>query len=311
MIKRLLIHPEELSEKWIDRMAFHGIDVLGLHPAGGEESHKHIQNMLSLLKTDEYRSLLDYAVKKGLKIEYEMHAASFLVSRDLFESHPEYFRMDETGERTRHMNFCFSNPEAMETALTNAEKLADQLYASEPNYYFWLDDDAKGSGCKCEKCRAYSFSDQQLLFENALLRRLKSKNPSAKVSHLAYYQAMNAPERVKPENGVFLEYAPIEREGKKRLRDQKVDVERIRKLLDYFPDGDAHVLEYWFDNSLYSGWKKPPVPFSPDNDQIRDDVRFYAEMGFTDIASFACFLGEDYEALHGNVDISAFDKGEI
>ena len=125
MIKRLLIHPEELSRKWIDRMADHGVDVLGLHPVGGGESHRHIEEMLSLLKTDEYRALLDYAVLRGLKVEYEMHAASFLVPRELFDKHPEYFRMDETGTRTPRLNFCFSNPEAMEIALTNAEKLAE------------------------------------------------------------------------------------------------------------------------------------------------------------------------------------------
>ena len=306
MIKRLLIHPEELSKKWIDRMADHGIDVLGLHPAGGEESDRHIEKMLSLLKTEEYLSLLDYAVSRGLKIEYEMHAASFLVKRELFEIHPDFFRMDETGNRTAHLNFCFSNTEAMEIALDTAEKLADSLYASEPNFYFWLDDDARGSGCRCEKCKEYSFSDQQLLFENALVRRLKSKNPNAKVSHLAYYQAMHAPVSVKPEKGVFLEYAPIERNAKKRISEQNPDTENILKLLSFFGKGDAHVLEYWFDNSLFSGWKKPPVPFSPDNDQIRDDVKWYLDVGFSDIASFACFLGEDYEALYGDVDISAF-----
>jgi len=31
----LLIHPEELSLSWIDRMAQHGIPTLALHPEGG------------------------------------------------------------------------------------------------------------------------------------------------------------------------------------------------------------------------------------------------------------------------------------
>ena len=307
MVKRLLIHPEELSIKWIDRMAQHGIDVLGLHPAGGEESPKHIENMLYLLKTDAYRRLLDYAVSSGLKIEYEMHAASFLVDRKLFESHPEYFRMDETGERTRRMNFCFSNPEAMEIALSSAEKLADQLYASEPNYYFWLDDDQKGSGCQCEKCRAYSFSDQQLLFENALIKRLKRNRPNAKVSHLAYYQAMRPPKAVIPETGIFLEYAPIERDMKKSLRAQNADAAHIEALIAFFGKENARVLEYWFDNSYFSSWKKPPKPFRADGALVKEDIDFYSRLGFSNIASFACFLGEDYEALYGSADISAFE----
>ncbi len=307
MIKRLLIHPEELSKKWIDRMADHGVDVLGLHPVGGEESHRHIEKILELLKTDEYRSLLDYAVSRGLRIEYEMHAASFLVKRELFEKHPEYFRMDETGKRTPHLNFCFSNPEAMEIALASAENLAKDLYASEPNYYFWLDDDAKGSGCKCEKCRVYSFSDQQLLFENALIKRLRRKNARASVSHLAYYQAMRPPEKIQPEEGIFLEYAPIERDMKRSLFSQGADTKHIHALLDFFGRKNARVLEYWFDNSYFSSWKKPPQPFSPDNALIREDIGFYASLGFDNIASFACFLGEDYEALYGNADISAFE----
>lgn len=307
MIKRLLIHPEELSEKWIDRMADAGIDVLGLHPVGGEESHKHIAAMLTLLETDKYRQLLDYAVSRGLKIEYEMHAASFLVPRELFDDKPEYFRMDETGERTKHLNFCFSHPEAMEIALSNAEKLAEKLYASESNYYFWLDDDAKGSGCQCEKCRAYSFSDQQLLFENALVKRLKKRNPDAAVSHLAYYQAMHPPKAIQPEEGIFLEYAPIERDMKKSLSAQGADTEHIHALLNFFGRKNARVLEYWFDNSFFSGWKKPPKPFSADHALIKEDIAFYADLGFQNLASFACYLGEDYEALHGNVDISAFE----
>ena len=307
MIKRLLIHPEELSRKWIDRMADHGVDVLGLHPVGGEESHRHIEKMLSLLKTDEYRALLDYAVSRGLKIEYEMHAASFLVPRELFKKHPEYFRMDETGARTPRLNFCFSNPEAMEIALTNAEKLAENLYASEPNFYFWLDDDAKGSGCRCEKCRAYSFSDQQLIFENALVKRLKRVHPEACVSHLAYYQAMHPPKAVQPEEGIFLEYAPIERDMKRSLTSQGADDKHIHALLNFFGRKNARVLEYWFDNSYFSRWKKPPKPFKADSALIKEDISFYSALGFDNIASFACYLGEDYEALHGEVDISAFE----
>lgn len=306
MIKRLLIHPEELSKKWIDRMADHDIDVLGIHPAGGAESHRHIERMLMLMKTDEYRRLLDYAVSRGLKLEYEMHAASYLVPRELFNSHPEYFRTDETGHRTSCLNFCFSNPEAMEIALSNAEKLAEALYASEPNYYFWLDDDAKGSGCQCEKCREYSFSDQQLLFENRLVRRLRRNNPRAAVLHLAYYQAMHPPTKVRPEAGIFLEYAPIERDMKKSLCAQGADAEHIRALLDFFGRKNARVLEYWFDNSYFSAWKKPPRPFAADGALIREDIGFYASLGFDNIASFACFLGEDYEALYGEADISAF-----
>ena len=67
------------------------------------------------------------------------------------------------------------------------------------------------------------------------------------------------------------------------------------------------MLEYWYDNSLFSNWKKPPAKFSPDNEMIKADIEFYKRLGFNDIASFACYLGEDYEALYGESDISAFE----
>ena len=34
----------------------------------------------------------------------------------------------------------------------------------------------------------------------------------------------------------------------------------------------------------------------------------YREMGFDMISSFACFLGKEYEELHGEVDVKPFGK---
>ena len=66
------------------------------------------------------------------------------------------------------------------------------------------------------------------------------------------------------------------------------------------------MLEYWYDNSLFSRWKKPPKQMFPKNHLIPADLAFYRSLGFEDIASFACFLGEDYEALYGDFDLSAY-----
>ena len=116
MRSQILIHPEELSKNWIDRIADAGVTVLGIHPWGGKHAEKSIQQMLEFLKTPEYRGLLDYAAERGLEIEYEIHAAGYLLPRDLFETHPEYFRMNENGERTPEWNFCVSDPKALSFA---------------------------------------------------------------------------------------------------------------------------------------------------------------------------------------------------
>ena len=68
------------------------------------------------------------------------------------------------------------------------------------------------------------------------------------------------------------------------------------------------MLEYWYDNSLFSKWKKPPRKFVLDEAAMLSDIAEYKKAGFDSIATFACFLGEDYEMLHGNIDVIPFSN---
>ena len=61
MKTQLLIHPEELSEHWIERAAGCGVDVLGIHPVGGGLAHESLADLLRRLETPEFRTLLDKA----------------------------------------------------------------------------------------------------------------------------------------------------------------------------------------------------------------------------------------------------------
>ena len=110
----LLVHPEEFSRKWIDRCVKLQIPTIALHPVGGYRSPLTMKAMLDLLETPEYRQMIDEAVEKGLQIEYEMHAARHFLPASEFEQHPEWFRMNEDGERTPKINCCASNKEALD-----------------------------------------------------------------------------------------------------------------------------------------------------------------------------------------------------
>ena len=307
MKKNILIHPEELNKKWIDRMADGGVDILGIHPHGGGRAEESLKELIEQLKTKEYRELIDYAKSRGLEIEYEMHAARYLMPSALFETHPEYFREMANGERTLNMNFCVSNQEALDIVAKNAAKLAKLLYGSRPVFYFWLDD-ATNIHCKCEKCRELSPSDQHLTAVNAMIREIRKEIPDAKLAYLAYMDSLEVPQKVKPEEGIFLEYAPIEKY--KKAHPDRIEAERnmLLKQIDFFGLADSKVLEYWLDNSLFSGWKKPPKEFVPDNESIKKEVREYADLGFGIVSTFGCFLGEDYEELYGEADISGFTE---
>ncbi len=308
MIKAsLLVHPDELSKKWIDRMKNNGIGTVGIHPVGGTQAHLSLLDLTERLNEKEYRSLFDYAAERGMKIEYEMHAARYLLPADEFDLHPEWFRQNSEGERTPDFNCCASNSKALDYIAESAARLAKNLYKSTDRYFFWLDD-GRDIHCHCPECRELSPSDQQLKILNHMLARLKQDNENAELAYLAYCDTIQPPTKIKPERGIFLEYAPYARDFHAPI-EHNAQAESISALLDFFGKDGAKVLDYWYDNSYYSGYRKPPKAFAPDKAVIAADLKFYTDVGFSDISGFACYLGEDYEELHGEPDIG--DLGEF
>lgn len=294
-------------------MADSGIDTLAIHPEGGKDATRSLEALLNLLKTDSFRQLLDYAKERGLRLEYEIHAIGYLVDRAWFASHPEYFRMNEQGERVPDLNFCVSNPEVLALAAKRGAELTDRLYRSEENYFFWMDDARRGL-CHCPRCRSLSASDQQLIFLNALLAEIRKTKANARLAYLAYYDTLALPTTVRPADGIFLEYAPIDK-WKREPGEPEKYAEHVRQeqqmrlpLLNYFGKANSRVLEYWLDNSLFSRWKKPPKAFACDREEIERDLREYRELGYEDISVFGCFLGKDYEDLYGEPDITPFTE---
>ena len=86
--KGILVHPDELSVKWIDRAAYYGIDTVGIHPVGGYRAAETLRELTETLKTAGFRKLVDYALSKVVSVEYEAHAAGYLLDKSLFKEHP-------------------------------------------------------------------------------------------------------------------------------------------------------------------------------------------------------------------------------
>lgn len=306
----LIVHPEELCRETIDRICAAGIKTLGLHPAGGMDAAHTLQAAIDWQAGEQGGALIEYAMSKGLTVEYEAHALSWLLQRDLFAAHPDWFRMNEKGERTSDMNMCPSREEALAHVKSRTAQLARTLKMNSHRYFYWMDD-ASGGRCMCERCRALSASDQQMIVVNAMLDGLRTVDPQASIAFIAYLDTLVPPKQVQPAPGVFLEYAPIHRDPDAPMRDRKngknaAESAALPELLRFFGTEGAQVLEYWMDNSLYSGWKKPPKAFVLRENVMRDDVRFYRALGFESITSFGCYLGQDYEQLHGRAPIKEY-----
>ncbi len=302
----LIIHPHELSDRWIALAEELKLDRLSMHPIGGMSAHETLKNLLDTLKDEEFRAKIDKVTSKGIEIGYEFHALSYLLPRELFEEHPEYFRVDDKGNRTAWGNFCFSNAEARKIICKNAVKLAKELYGSSSEYYFWLDD-AMRLSCHCEECKKHSFAHHQLTLMNEIATELRKEIPDAKVCYLAYYEGVAIPEDVTPVEGVFVEYAPFERYIKpESFAFEGEYLQLVKDIVKFFGNENSKVLEYWYDNSIY--YRRAGntlVPFTPNNEQIKADFDFYDDLGFETFSSFACNLCDEYVKLFGVPDFSA------
>ena len=308
----LLVHPHELDAVWIDQCLSLGLNMIGLHPVGGRQADQSLQGLLDQHGDEDFRLLLDRARCAGLLVNHEMHALSYLVPRSLAGEHPDWFRMDEDGRRVADFNLCPSCAEAMDFLADRAEQLARLLPSDTHTYCFWPDNVSK-SRCHCPSCRALTASDQQLMLMHAILRGVRRADPLGMVPFLAYQDTLEPPVHVKPEKGVFLEFAPIHRRPDRPIGDASCpenacETAHLPELLTLFGTEHAQVLEYWLDNSLYSGWKYPPRAFAAYDDVIAADAAYYASLGFEKVTTFACYLGEDYRRLHGMPDVSGYGR---
>ena len=311
--KGIVIYPEELSDYWLDRLEGTGLNFLGIHPVGGNTQGKAIEDAIEWIRLPETRRLIDRAERLGIAVEFEMHALSWLIPRSLFETQPEWFRMNENGERVADSNCCFSHPEVLEYTAERSAELAKIFETSRGRYQFWGDDVANPR-CNCPRCREMSGSDAVMMFYNAVNEGIRSVFPGAGQSYLAYDDVIVPPEHVTPADGIFLEYAPMKRNLTRPMWDpesemNKKSIEPVGRLLEVFGHKNAQVLDYWLDNSWFSGWKKPIQRFRCLMDVVGQDAIWYERAGFETITSFAIYLGEEYYKTFGeHFDVDTYSK---
>jgi hypothetical protein len=303
MLKKrgLLIWAHDFDTYWLDAAQRFGLTTLGLHPIPllAADDSRSAEALLKALQEDSFRDKAEELYKRGCELEIEMHAMHLLLPHKEFAQHPNWFRMDEVGVRTGDLNFCPSNEEALEYVENSAAALAEQLapFTRNHKYYLWIDDCSQY--CHCEKCASLSPSDQALTIYNRILKGLRRVDPKAKESFLAYQATIAAPTKVRPAPGIFLEYAPIDRDsafalGNPACLKNASQTVHIPALLALFGKEDATVLEYWMDNSRFYRWVHPfgEMPFY--SSVLKQDVQYFREQGFAYITSFACGLNQAY-----------------
>lgn len=302
---------DEIDDRWLGLMKNAGLNVLGIHEIVTEKPNS-VEKILSRVAEKEKRAVLSCYEDAGIRIEYEMHAMEWLLPRERFDSDKEMFRLDGEGNRVRELNCCVSNPDALEIVSERAYLLAKTLGQSSHNYCLWPDD-SFNSLCKCEKCRALGVgANHNIIMMNAVIRGLRAYDRDARLSYLAYADFLDPP-TLAPDEGLFLEFAPMQRNQSKPMSDPSDEANtKYRDLLDrllrVFDVKKSRVLEYWLDNAFNSGFVKPPKKLVFRGSVIEDDIAFYSSLGFDFITTFGSYMGNDYYELYGNPPIGEYGR---
>jgi hypothetical protein len=278
-------------------------------------THIRPSEIAAFVETEAGQDFLDDCRREGLHVEHELHAMNDLLPRSLFDKDPSLFPMNDDGRRIRDYNLCVHSRAAIEVICENAVKYTKLLPSTTGRYFYWPDDGKPM--CRCPKCRGLSDSDQTLLLENRILEAIRWVDPRATLAHIVYTTTLPAPKEIKPEPGVFLEFAPIERLHDRPVsRRETVGRRGIRhgQLLDYldenlevFRPDEAQVLEYWLDASRFSRWKRNNVVKIPWHPEVYlDDLKCYASRGIRHVTTFAAWVDGDYVRRYGDPPVDEY-----
>jgi hypothetical protein len=302
----IVILPEDLTLRdWPERAKRAGLTTIALHD--GLSARK----VALFTHSPQGLQFLEQCDKLKLEVEYELHAMSDLLPRELFKKDPSLFRMSENGDRTPDANLCVHSREALEIASSHAVELMVLMRSTTGRYFLWGDDGRPW--CRCRHCNGLSDADQALVVTNTLLAAIRKQDPTATMAHLAYANTLPPPKTVKPIPGVFLEYAPINRRYDISLSDTKAPenrhhLEALDANLEIFSRDNAQVLEYWMDVSWFSQWKKPAqrLPFKPS--LLAADLDIYGSRKIRHITSFAAYMDASYVSKYGEPPLDSYGR---
>lgn len=303
----VVLVPEDLTlAEWPQQAKAAGLTTIAIH------HQKSPRAVVRCVMSEAGERFLAQCRKLGLEVEYELHAMKELLPRQSFDKSPELFRMNNKGERTPDANCCVHSKAALEIIAENAVAIAKVLRPTTGRYFYWGDDGRPW--CRCPKCRELSPSEQAVVVENRICQSLRSVDPKAQVAHLAYSNTLKPPRNVKPDDRVFLEFAPIRRRYDIPYARQTARIaDRLDALdanLEVFPRDTAQVLEYWLDVSRFSRWKRPGVKLPWNKEVFLADVETYRKRGIRHITTFAAWINADYKKRFGDLTfIKEYGRG--
>lgn len=227
--------------------------------------------------------------KRDITIEVGGHGYQNFLNAEmengaLFERHPEWFGMNDKGERIRAKGrvFCSSNADAVAYFTTNfltylKDRPEIQVFS------LWPPDGA--SWCECKKCEALGTPpDRQSLLLSHVKAEMAKVRPDVRLETIAYHKTISPPESVPMDRKTLIDICPIAQCFEYQIYDDRSEVNsgyvsNIRAWRKAF-EGDISIYSYY---RKYA-WRSLPVVFPP---YIQRDLLFYDKEGLQGISTYA------------------------
>ncbi|MDO5566653.1 MAG: DUF4838 domain-containing protein, partial [Planctomycetia bacterium] len=231
--------------------------------------------------------------------------------KEYFETHPEYFTMNDKGERIHgpamhsEGQLCLSNPAVAQIMLEklrgfikkDRETLPPERW---PMIYDISQNDNFGYICKCPTCseitkREGSESALTLTCINEVARQIRKEYPEIIIQTFAYVSTETAPKTLRPEPNVLMRWCDLySRSDCYRPITSSFNAER-KKQLDGWKAVGANIAlwDYWNMGILKGPYFNPPRVETM-VDAIAGDIRYYREAGVKS------FFTESETHIHAN-----------
>ena len=251
---------------------------------------------------------LELAGTLGLRLEACEHSLSEMLPRDLFDAHPEMFRLpqpedicgtrmldrdhpgmapapDATGIddfRDRVFNLCPTHVHGMRVVRENFRKHLRSAKGIDV-LHVWPDDVTGGGWCYCSSCRGLSPSDQAMLAIRNLAKAAAQEGMPTRLSVLAYHDTLFPGANIHATPEMLLFFAGRERCYGHALDDENCAcnrryLEALAAWVDFFKESaDPHCFNYYLDPQMFRGM----TPFLPQ--MILGDLSAYQAQGIATI----------------------------
>ena len=140
---------------------------------------------------------------------------------EYFESHPEYFSMDEKGERIKNGQLCLTNENVYKIV---EEKLIREATENPDIEFVSFSQNDWAGGCVCENCKKQTEQYQAniapiIIFLNRIGKKFKELGIKTKLLTFSYHWTTAAPKGLEIEDNIYIWQATMNRCNEHSLTD--------------------------------------------------------------------------------------------